>query len=191
MQSVQFFFLILTIYSFKSFIISLLFFVLLFLKSVKRTCSIDKSLIASMYARKKDRMKQTYKAAKSPLCHWYKSFFSFFFQFSVRFFCFSFLVYRYLFCTFAHTSCEFFFLSWKIHPWTTAFLFNAFHYEAKLICKKKWENQKEKFSFFFVLLGKWRKELCEQIFFSLECIAICFDFTLWQQMWSGFSHFRV
>ena len=26
--------------------------------------------------------------------------------------------------------------------------------------------------------------------FSFECIAM-FDVTLWQQMWSGFSHFRV
>lgn len=132
--------------------------------------------MASMYARKRIEQKQTYKAAKKkkekssvPLI---QKFFFFFFPIFRPFFffvsCF-FLVYRYLFCT----SCELFFQLGKITlPLNNSlFLFNDFHYEAKLICKtKKEKSEKSKKK---LLLGKWKKELCEQIFFlySFECIA--------------------
>lgn len=146
-----------------------------------------------MYARKEqNETKLTTTKAFSFLCHWYKSFSNFF----CPFFLFV-LLYRYLFYFsvpffFKTFSCEFFLNKKKIiflyhgktSP-TTAFFVRCFSLGNKIDLLKK----KERILHKVLLFGKWKKELCEQVFL-FECIAM-FDFPLWQQMWSGFSHFRV
>lgn len=120
-------------------------------------------------------MKQTYKSSKKSSVPLIQKFsFPIFRPFFCCFFLF-FLVYRYLFCTFVHASCEFFFLIMEKPSLNNSFFCSVlFIRKQKLICKK---NGKKEEIFRFLVARKMEKGALWAGFYfvHLNAYAICLN----------------